>query len=172
VYYALARVYLVTCVWHTIWFGSPKKKILLPYTICFGSPKKEYTPNIKLLIWLSKKRRYHSMFMKPMLYILCIFLRLSIKFRSKLFHHSENSLPCNFIQCTCHHTVCLHYVQYCCSFIQIVAHFAHINKTLVVQSRGSSRDGTGVHDSIVNQLLTKVCSRNLKYFMFFAHMYY
>lgn len=25
-----------------------------------------------------------------------------------------------------------------------------------VQSRGSTRDGTGVHDSIVNQLLTKV----------------
>lgn len=27
----------------------------------------------------------------------------------------------------------------------------------VMQSRGSTRDGTGVHDSIVNQLLTKVC---------------
>jgi hypothetical protein len=27
---------------------------------------------------------------------------------------------------------------------------------LHVQSRGSTRDGTGVHDSIVNQLLTKV----------------
>jgi hypothetical protein len=25
-----------------------------------------------------------------------------------------------------------------------------------LQSRGSTRDGTGVHDSIVNQLLTKV----------------
>ena len=27
---------------------------------------------------------------------------------------------------------------------------------LFLQSRGSTRDGTGVHDSIVNQLLTKV----------------
>jgi hypothetical protein len=27
---------------------------------------------------------------------------------------------------------------------------------LFFQSRGSTRDGTGVHDSIVNQLLTKV----------------
>ena len=27
---------------------------------------------------------------------------------------------------------------------------------LLFQSRGSTRDGTGVHDSIVNQLLTKV----------------
>lgn len=26
----------------------------------------------------------------------------------------------------------------------------------LMQSRGSTRDGTGVHDSIVNQLLTKV----------------
>jgi hypothetical protein len=35
---------------------------------------------------------------------------------------------------------------------------------LHIQSRGSTRDGTGVHDSIVNQLLTKVgkfCSCNL-----------
>lgn len=31
------------------------------------------------------------------------------------------------------------------------------------QSRGSTRDGTGVHDSIVNQLLTKV-SKNFKIF--------
>jgi len=28
------------------------------------------------------------------------------------------------------------------------------------QSRGSTRDGTGVHDSIVNQLLTKVSQRS------------
>jgi hypothetical protein len=41
---------------------------------------------------------------------------------------------------------------------KIIANFAYINETLVVQSRGSSRDGTGVHDSIVNQLLTKVLS--------------
>lgn len=38
-----------------------------------------------------------------------------------------------------------------------IDNLACINEALVVQSRGSSRDGTGVHDSIVNQLLTKVC---------------
>jgi len=31
------------------------------------------------------------------------------------------------------------------------------------QSRGSTRDGTGVHDSIVNQLLTKVSQRSSYY---------
>lgn len=31
---------------------------------------------------------------------------------------------------------------------------------LLLQSRGSTRDGTGVHDSIVNQLLTKVSSES------------
>lgn len=34
-----------------------------------------------------------------------------------------------------------------------------------IQSRGSTRDGTGVHDSIVNQLLTKVSSEVLLLFL-------
>lgn len=36
----------------------------------------------------------------------------------------------------------------------------------LVQSRGSTKDGTGVHDSIVNQLLTKVreCVKSYNFF--------
>ena len=40
------------------------------------------------------------------------------------------------------------------------------SSSCVVQSRGSTRDGTGVHDSIVNQLLTKV-SKGVEYIYIF-----